>query len=948
MTAQVTPPKAGVQFNQDRCGEVRVWILPPQHRIAANGRDGYTFPWSLGFKECKRLIPVSSTELPGGMGHASFTLLRKQREENGVFQVDDTLQSQVVAGAYVCITLGMGAEFDPSESGLDKVRFWGWLSSVDYTQVAGTSDQRGTASAEGLGGLLDGCQITGWQKVANDGYPADINSPPTANISVQEGEVIGNAVILSAGDDTGRTVFARFPSECGTGADKYWSRMSLLRHITRFCKAGNIPPLFVDIESGLDTFLSDTSTPEVFDLRGMTLKGALDALLPRSRGVGWSLKPADDGEWVIAVYTHDEDGTFVGPSAANNGTDIVASDYSPFDIQYTESAIDDYEQVVIEGEPIIVAATPSFNDSNLVKGWSDDQEADYLTGASGAVDYDSLDSDEKRAQANNDVRESPNLDGVFSRILLKQDVNGNLLKLVPSVTGAGDSFAFVPSVTWIESTGKILCSDDASQNRSPYFPTARVLRQIPWPVGVGTDGTDFRDAEAKARPQYMKPQAFRYLAVPGDSDEDAIWLNIGILSTDEDGKKRGVPDIRPDDRAAGLIIKYSPKEIIAKGHWDVSAGVSAINPKEDVSPDDSIAAFDYENIAITVAVESDQKVSVSRYRDDVVSEFSVRKTLVLKSDKLKCWLVGTGTILGINEDGDPDAVVVSDSVDIPCDNSQRYFVTRNDFPTAQKLLNMVCAFVFRKRRCMSMTIPLSVAKPAWANIGRMVGQIEEKAADEDHGFPSINVECDSVVEAINYNWSVSGPNYTVTTTLPDVSGLMHHSGLTQSGGGSVSAGIAGNAGTIGQRVQSMAREITRIRQDTQDLPLIAPRTVGSGDASPVFVINNIVGGDVLDGAVTPNITGIKYDGGVDVVEVPDEDPTIPSIGSFVTGLGRGVRMDTSETVYVCLRPDPGTGVITNIISDIPDGQLALSARRVMLPLDSDPDTLVPVYLIYSF
>ncbi len=951
MTAQVTPPRSSAIVPVAPVAAVRVWILPPQYRIAANGRDGYTFQWSLKFVECKRLIPVSSTESAGGMGNASFTLLRKEREENGVAQTDDALNSQVVVGAYICITLGMGDTFDPSEDGLAKVRYWGWLSSIDYAQVAGTSDQRGTASASGLGSLLDGCQITGWQKIADGGYPAPINSPPTANISIQEGDVIGNAVILSSGDDTGRTVFARFPEECGKSASNYWSRMSLLRHITRFCHAGNIPAINIDIDSALNTFLADTTTPEVFDLRDMTLKGALDALLPRSRGIGWSLLPEADGEWTVSVYTHDEDGTFVGEAAANPGIDIVASDYTPMDIQYTESALDNYEQVVIEGEPIVVAGTVSFNDNNLITGWSSDQSDAYLVGASASGDYDDLDDDKKRAQANDNIRESPSLEGVFSRYLLKQDASGNLLRNVPAATGSGESFAFVPDVSWnLNGTTHeyyLLCSDASTSSRAPYFPTARVLRQIPWPVGIANDGTDFRDFEAISRPQYLKPGAFRYLLSPGDSDESVQWLNLQILSTDDVGKKRGVPDIRPDDRAAGLIVKYSPKEIMAKGHWADDAGISPIEADGDDTPDSSIRSFNYQNLVLTVAVESDQKVRVSRFRDDVASEFAIRKTLVLKSDKLKCWLVGTGTILGIDINGDPDAVIVSSGKDIPCDNSQRFFVTRNDFPTAQRLLDMVCSFVFRKRRTMAMTIPLSVSRPTWAVIGHMLDRIEEKAADPTTKAPSINVECKSVVESISYKWDLGSPSYTVTTTMPDVSGLMSHSGLTQSGGGSVSAGIAGNAGTIGQRVQSMAREITRIRQDTQDLPLIAPRTVGASPNTAI-PINNIVGGSVLNASVTPNINGIKYDAGTSITTVPNVNAAVPSIGTFAVGLGRGVITSTGATVYVALRPNPGSGVTTDIISDIPDNQIGLSDRFVLIPLVSDATVLVKVYLIYSF
>lgn len=146
--------------------------------------------------------------------------------------------------------------------------------------------------------------------------------------------------------------------------------------------------------------------------------------------------------------------------------------------------------------------------------------------------------------------------------------------------------------------------------------------------------------------------------------------------------------------------------------------------------------------------------------------------------------------------------------------------------------------------------------------------------------------------------------------------------------------------TMQARVQQLERQLRDVWQKLRGIP---SRFAGGGAVETGFVLNNIAGGSVLGGS----ISGIKYDGAFDVTEVPDEDPTVPDILTFPVGLGRANLLG-GGIVYVALRPDPGAGVVTGLISDVPNLSLCLSKVKVSLPLDSDPLILVDVYIPFRF
>lgn len=121
--------------------------------------------------------------------------------------------------------------------------------------------------------------------------------------------------------------------------------------------------------------------------------------------------------------------------------------------------------------------------------------------------------------------------------------------------------------------------------------------------------------------------------------------------------------------------------------------------------------------------------------------------------------------------------------------------------------------------------------------------------------------------------------------------------------------------------------------------------VGGAVGEVVYWITATEGNDNLwiDGLLS--VTGVKYDGATSITTLPAVDPGSISITTFAVGLGRGVPLHALGTrAYIALRPNPGTGVVTGLINNVPDGSLVIAATKLQLPLFGDPLTLIDCYV----
>lgn len=749
-------------------GRVRVWILP-----AAAAGTGYAFPWSLDFIEEKRLLPLKGRRTAGSKGSASFRLLRARRDDGeGDGLVNDP--GSIIPGGYIAVTAGVD-EFD-----VEAVQWWGYISKIDRQQVAGL-DSIGTVEALEVGHLLDGGRLTGWQQDTGLGGTSLLSSPPTWNLTDRHGTVVGNVTSVS-----GDPVFAHGTSDCQVGVGAaYGTRYGLLRHVCEFTKPAALPNLVpADTGGAVFTYLDDDSLPEVLDVRDCTLHGAINVIVPRPRGFGWKVSIFNAESWYIDVYPliASADGPGSG-YPTGSGETVTLDDHETIDFRHTQDGADIYDSVTIEGARIVHCASAMMGD-NATNAWSTGQETAYRAGT--AVGADEKVSDWK--ERNSQLRAGPGLCDVFTRYKINEPPTGPLGRsLTPGESASSTSTPWFPEVSW---SGAALAINQSAP-RDPYWPAARILRTIPWPVGVDADGTDNRDQDAQVRPTYMKPQVFRYLLTADAAVDGGVWQDLS-----QSYKQRAGAEVECDDRLPALHIRMSPPELLAKDHWN-----STTDARAKVDPNNSstkLRAIDWESLVITVAMEGDQRVRVQRIRPGLTSA-TVRRDLPLTYDKLECWVVHTGTVLAVDADGEAERVATTT-------------FTRNDWPVAQRLCDMAAAWSFRSRRSGTIELARPDDPPAWAEIGTMIGTV----IDGDG-----SVELNTVVEDVAFDWTVEKPRLTITTTLPDRPDFKSLAGsASPTAGGPVSVGLGG---TVAQAVQNLRGQVNRLERDAQRMPLVLSR-----------------------------------------------------------------------------------------------------------------------------
>ncbi len=146
-------------------------------------------------------------------------------------------------------------------------------------------------------------------------------------------------------------------------------------------------------------------------------------------------------------------------------------------------------------------------------------------------------------------------------------------------------------------------------------------------------------------------------------------------------------------------------------------------------------------------------------------------------------------------------------------------------------------------------------------------------------------------------------------------------------------------------VQELIADVKQIKKWMRGIP---SRFAGGGSTPETFkTINGIIGGSNLWTSGAQTVSGIKYDGATSNTTVPNANPSTPGIGTFPVGLGRGT-ISGIGTVYVSLRPNPGTGVVTALQSYVSNGSACLSVAKVQLPVAGFPLILRDVYLLFRF
>ncbi len=829
----------------------RVWVM----QATKDGVGNYLFPltWK-SWVECRRLIAKSDVCLPGGMGRAEFGLLRSTVVDDvhaNTFVWPDTTVP-IVPGCWICVSNGdtlSGNAPRPQD-----VKWFGFIDEVSGLQLQGTTEMEGKVTALEIGHMFDRIIPHGWaqESPSTIGYPSALGSPPPANLAGRfDGDIIGNAVAATDGNGRSIYLFQGKPESCGNAASQYFTRWRLLRHMLYLCAPGAFgnavwSTLCADASDAVDPsdttkiagYLNDTAIPESFTVAGVTFKGMLDTLIPRNQSLGWYPAVTSNGTTFsiqIYIYLINDSANYRMPYFGNGGAYTSLSIDATVDpvvrLERRTSSDDMPDEILVEGSNIVLGFSASHKDGNHTTGWAATQQTDYKTAAKGVTGYSALTTDQKRDR-NRALRQSQALHDVLTRYRITVEDQGGgsattgIFFCENSGLGTGAKNPVFQNVVYdkdahVTRFGYSLGSDGtaspSSITRLPYIPTATLTRTLPWIEGIiATSGADSRPIFSRPWPTFLKPRVFYY-------DETQP---VGLQWTDllaHGGQKRPTPHLDIDDRGPALRIVYDKPERLGSGIISTTAD-DVTDGLYDIELDPPVAGlnfFDWTKLVVTVGMASDQRVSARRLRPGIRSDADIRRTITVRDEKLQCWIMLKGSIIGLKSDGTPDRVTAtrSDSV---------HYVTRSDFGKAERMADRLAAWGFRRRNAVTLTLMRPDNAPSWAYIGAPIGTITERAADFNTGNAAVSITSSTVVERVERVWG-SAPRLIVETNMPaqPESG----GGTAPTSGGPVSMTLGG---TIPQAVQATQTQAIVQQANSQRVPLIVG-TAGAPDPGLVQV-----------------------------------------------------------------------------------------------------------------
>jgi hypothetical protein len=613
-----------------------------------------------------------------------------------------------------------------------------------------------------------------------------MQTPPEFNqVGLVEGDVIGNMIPAASSAD-GNPQFANSPAHCNTST-ALWDRWSMLSTVLAYCasESAKVPPLTLNASTTVQALLQ-VAVKEVISTKGLTLKGLLDLLVGGQRGLFWSIYFSSVSGWEITLWSGTDIAVGAIPAANIVNASLTGTDDT---VVLHGSAYDDYDAVQIDGNPIICCGTLSYIDATLGQGWSALQESDYFTGATGISNWNSANLTwDQRVALNRQYRSQGLMKDVYTRYIVAQDSSGRFnCKGVSGVPVAGSTQFLCPQIAW---SGTVATVTGTASN-SPNAVEARLQSQLPWPQGVQGNGTDIRNTEQQARPSYLEPMVFSYhhpvIYQVGDSFPNQ-WVD---LCHPPSSLWSATPSVAIDDRGPGLRVSYSYQEMLGKNHY-TAGPFDEYDPNVTPTADGhDNPASDWQQMAVTIAIPSDQRVRVINYRSGY-SATSIRNTLRVERPDINCWLVRAHTFIGMS---------LSTGFMVPDEVAVDTFV-RNDWAVAQKLCDELAAYAFRKRTGATITLVGVNAFPTWGQIGNMVGTVTEQ-----DGITTYTLN--TMVTNIYFNFSESRPRTVLTISDPPMP--ESHALVPQipALGGQISAALGTTLAAHSQKVGAALKQVSR-------------------------------------------------------------------------------------------------------------------------------------------
>jgi len=468
----------------------------------------------------------------------------------------------------------------------------------DAPQGYGSSNPEGTAyfTAWGLGHILDQVTLRDARALIN-GSVQTLGVVPEFNRRSTFGpSSIGNRSTSKSGD--GAYVFS---------ADgEVWTNSEIIEYLLAYHQPSTELTFFLD---GQTDALDELRM--VHRLGGLSLWQCIDHLIPRQRGLVWSIRV--NGDFVtILVNTIFGEPISVGDTTIPANTRVHNLDFSTTrnvqepKVVHRFSSV--YDRVIVEGGPVISCFTTSFADSTLEAGWTDAEETAYQ-------------------EAEDEQRGEDQHARVYTTYRLPRDFDWQ-------VSMAGHNAA--PS---LYDDGTV----DAATSAPQLMFGKAFLRHLPLSKPAAITG---------AEPELKEP----FAAFPVEVDGSWAWVraDAGVDQIELPAMR-----LRMLDREMGFEVRPRINHILGLDHFSAD-GVGGLG-ESFTEP-----LIDYEEIIATVAVETDLRARVIAYQPGRESVENPR-TLTLTVPDAEIWYVAPSTIVDV-ADGE---IVYHTGTNIVRDDSDR-------------------------------------------------------------------------------------------------------------------------------------------------------------------------------------------------------------------------------------------------------------------------------------
>ncbi len=550
-----------------------------------------------------------------------------------------------------------------------------------------TSDQ--TLRAHSLDWLLETRLDGAWVEPVGGGAPKWLGWMPAFNQRHKHGgNIVGNRSTDMVECEPGKGSTYIFAKDGET-----WDNWAIILYLLKHYQKNNGPVFDL---GGTDEILDAMGKMSgIYDFNSMTLRGALNVLMNRSRGFTWTYKMGtrinEEEEEVEHITIEplsllDEPISFgdVTMPASSQKISVAMWEDPAINVNISEDISRTFDELVIRGARMKSCCSLRYEDGLLEAGWSAAEETAYKDAAKNTEGYGELEDDEKK-KFNDKFRSADRFDRVFAAFRAPRDWDW----LATDLSKDPPQLSIHIVNPRLDNTGEIgdllnVVGGPVDSERAVYYNVdKRFLSFLPFLMGVDYS----EDLPTDKNPTDAEPEFRRMFVLVKDPDGKYQYAEKLIVADEDDNIKQSGANVRPLAREMGFEMQFRPAYMAAKNHWingkegsawdsetTYAAGnISTHNnvryrcvqshidqepPNEtywEIADEPGVftdkittEGIDYEKIIATVFIETDQHVQMSHK----FGNYENQRIKTIDIPDAELWYVTPDTIIDVDDNGD--------------------------------------------------------------------------------------------------------------------------------------------------------------------------------------------------------------------------------------------------------------------------------------------------------